>query len=84
MAVFFHPKQSGQYTVWVIERDKPPVTFFSTDTLPHIMGWPSCVNGREEVRLMFGRHASVLFLHRAMRNRRVCLQFTSDGDLEGP
>ncbi|MED6267311.1 hypothetical protein CHARACLAT_010901 [Characodon lateralis] len=38
MAVFFHPKQSGQYTVWVIERDKPPVAFFSTDTLPHITG----------------------------------------------
>ncbi|XP_015246381.1 PREDICTED: ALK tyrosine kinase receptor-like isoform X2 [Cyprinodon variegatus] len=39
MAVFFHPRQSGQYTVWVIERDKPPVAFFSTDTLPRITGW---------------------------------------------
>ncbi|XP_023208277.1 ALK tyrosine kinase receptor isoform X2 [Xiphophorus maculatus] len=39
MAVFFHPKQSGQYTVWVIERDKPPVAAFSTDALPRITGW---------------------------------------------
>lgn len=38
MAVFLHPKRSGQYTIWLIERDKPPVAFFSTDTLPHITG----------------------------------------------
>lgn len=38
MAVFLHPKRSGQYTIWLIERDKPPLAFFSTDTLPHITG----------------------------------------------
>lgn len=38
VAVFLHPKRSGQYTIWLIERDKPPVAFFSTDTLPHITG----------------------------------------------
>nr|XP_046269410.1 leukocyte tyrosine kinase receptor [Scatophagus argus] len=39
MAVFLHPKQSGQYTIRLIERDKPPLALFSTDTLPRIMGW---------------------------------------------
>ena len=38
MAVFLHPKQSGQYTVWLIERDKAPLALFSTDTLPRITG----------------------------------------------
>lgn len=38
MAVFLHPKQSGQYTIWLIERDKPPLALFSTDTLPRITG----------------------------------------------
>ncbi|XP_076604688.1 ALK tyrosine kinase receptor isoform X1 [Chaetodon auriga] len=39
MAVFLHPKQSGQYTIWLIERDKHPLALFSTDTLPRITGW---------------------------------------------
>ncbi|XP_014192765.1 ALK tyrosine kinase receptor [Haplochromis burtoni] len=39
MAVFFHPRQSGQYTVWLIMRDKSPLSLFSTDTLPRITGW---------------------------------------------
>ncbi|XP_076015509.1 ALK tyrosine kinase receptor [Genypterus blacodes] len=39
MAVFLHPKQSGQYTIWLIERDKPPLALLSTDTLPRITGW---------------------------------------------
>ncbi|XP_051804129.1 ALK tyrosine kinase receptor isoform X1 [Acanthochromis polyacanthus] len=39
MAVFFHPRRSGQYTIWLIERDKPPHALFSTDTLPRITGW---------------------------------------------
>ncbi|GAA6235892.1 ALK tyrosine kinase receptor [Lates japonicus] len=38
MAMFLHPKQSGQYTIWLIERDKPPLALFSTDTLPRITG----------------------------------------------
>ncbi|KAF7202207.1 ALK tyrosine kinase receptor [Nothobranchius furzeri] len=39
MAVFFHPKQSGQYTIRLLERDKPPQALVSTDTLPRITGW---------------------------------------------
>ncbi|XP_073321435.1 LOW QUALITY PROTEIN: ALK tyrosine kinase receptor-like [Pagrus major] len=39
MAVFLHPKQSGQYTIRLVERDKPPLALFSTDTLPRITGW---------------------------------------------
>ncbi|XP_047467346.1 ALK tyrosine kinase receptor isoform X2 [Mugil cephalus] len=39
MAVFLHPRRSGQYTIWLIERDKPPLALFSTDTLPRITGW---------------------------------------------
>lgn len=38
MAVFLPPKQSGRYTVWLLERDKPPLALFSTDTLPRITG----------------------------------------------
>lgn len=38
MAVFLHPKQSGQYTIRLVERDKPPLALFSTDTLPRITG----------------------------------------------
>ncbi|CAL8298959.1 unnamed protein product [Boreogadus saida] len=38
MAVFLHPRQSGRYTVWIIERDKPPLALLSTDTLPRITG----------------------------------------------
>ncbi|KAM9842986.1 LOW QUALITY PROTEIN: ALK tyrosine kinase receptor-like [Aulostomus maculatus] len=36
---FLLPKRSGQYTIWLIERDKPPLDLFSTDTLPGITGW---------------------------------------------
>ncbi|KAM4624966.1 ALK tyrosine kinase receptor [Polymixia lowei] len=39
MAVFLHPRQSGHYTVWLIERDKPPSALLSTATLPRITGW---------------------------------------------
>lgn len=38
MAVFLHPKQSGQYTIWLIERDKPPLALVSTNTLPRMTG----------------------------------------------
>lgn len=38
MAVFLHPKQSGQYTVWLRERDEPPLALVSTGTLPRIAG----------------------------------------------
>ncbi|XP_056152315.1 ALK tyrosine kinase receptor [Lampris incognitus] len=38
MAVFLHPKQSGRYTVWLIEREKPLLALLSTDTLPRITG----------------------------------------------
>lgn len=38
MAMFLHPRQSGQYTIRLIERDKPPLDVFSTDTLPRITG----------------------------------------------
>ncbi|TNN69987.1 hypothetical protein EYF80_019860 [Liparis tanakae] len=38
MAVFLHPKQSGQYALWLTERDEPPLALFSTDTLPRITG----------------------------------------------
>ncbi len=44
MAVFLHPKQSGQYTIWLIERDKPQLALFSTDTLPRITGWALVLN----------------------------------------
>ncbi|XP_061751711.1 ALK tyrosine kinase receptor [Nerophis ophidion] len=39
MALYLHPKQSGQYNIWLIERDKPQLSLFSTDTLPRITGW---------------------------------------------
>ncbi|XP_068607730.1 ALK tyrosine kinase receptor [Brachionichthys hirsutus] len=39
MAVFLHPKQSGQYTISLIERETPPLALFSTDALPRITGW---------------------------------------------
>ncbi|KAJ8401196.1 hypothetical protein AAFF_G00387780 [Aldrovandia affinis] len=32
MTVFLHPQQSGRYTVWLIERDKPPIALVSMDT----------------------------------------------------
>ncbi len=31
--MFFHPRQSGQYTVWLIERDKPPLALLTTEIL---------------------------------------------------
>nr|XP_061798361.1 ALK tyrosine kinase receptor-like [Nerophis lumbriciformis] len=39
MALYLNPKQSGQYTIWLIERDKTQLALFSTDTLPQITGW---------------------------------------------
>ncbi|XP_051941610.1 ALK tyrosine kinase receptor isoform X1 [Hippocampus zosterae] len=39
MALYLNPKQSGQYTIWLIERDKPQLALFSTDTLPPMTGW---------------------------------------------
>ncbi|XP_073725594.1 ALK tyrosine kinase receptor [Misgurnus anguillicaudatus] len=36
--VFLHPRQSGRYTVWLIERDKPPLALLTTEH-PHIIGW---------------------------------------------
>uniref|UniRef100_UPI0037E7BB8D ALK tyrosine kinase receptor n=1 Tax=Semicossyphus pulcher TaxID=241346 RepID=UPI0037E7BB8D len=54
MAVFLHPKQSGQYTIWLIERDKPPLALFSTDTLPRITGWAV-------VHLTLGTHGGSAF-----------------------
>uniref|UniRef100_A0AAV2JGA9 Secreted protein n=1 Tax=Knipowitschia caucasica TaxID=637954 RepID=A0AAV2JGA9_KNICA len=38
MAVYLHPRQSGHYTIRLIERDKAPLVLFSTDTLPRITG----------------------------------------------
>ncbi|XP_019731761.1 uncharacterized protein LOC109519575 [Hippocampus comes] len=38
MALYLNPKQSGQYTIWLIERDKPQLALFSTDTLPPMTG----------------------------------------------
>ncbi|XP_077477149.1 ALK tyrosine kinase receptor isoform X1 [Stigmatopora argus] len=39
MALYLNPKQSGQYTIWLIERDKTQLALFSTETLPQITGW---------------------------------------------
>ncbi|XP_037096758.1 ALK tyrosine kinase receptor isoform X1 [Syngnathus acus] len=39
MALYLDPKQNGQYTIWLIERDKPQLALFSTDTLPPMTGW---------------------------------------------
>ncbi|XP_031435669.2 ALK tyrosine kinase receptor [Clupea harengus] len=38
MTVFLHPRQKGRYTVWLVERDKPPVVLLNTDP-PHVTGW---------------------------------------------
>nr|XP_020477641.1 ALK tyrosine kinase receptor-like [Monopterus albus] len=64
MAVFFHPKQSGQYTIWLIERDKPPLALFSTDTLPRITGWAV-------VHLTLGAHRGSAFRVSASYDQRV-------------
>ncbi|XP_033844609.1 ALK tyrosine kinase receptor [Periophthalmus magnuspinnatus] len=54
MAVFLHPRQSGHYTIHLIERDKPPLVLFSTDTLPRITGWAV-------VHLTLGTHGGAPF-----------------------
>lgn len=38
ITVFLHPRQSGRYTVWLIERDKPPLALLTTEH-PHVIGW---------------------------------------------
>ncbi|KAA0711383.1 ALK tyrosine kinase receptor [Triplophysa tibetana] len=37
LTVFLHPRQSGRYTVWLIERDKSPLALLTTEH-PHIIG----------------------------------------------
>ncbi|TMS21065.1 ALK tyrosine kinase receptor, partial [Larimichthys crocea] len=64
MAVFFHPKQSGQYTIWLIERDKPPLALFSTDTLPRITGWAV-------VHLTLGTHGGSPFRVSVSYDQRI-------------
>ncbi|XP_045919324.1 ALK tyrosine kinase receptor-like [Micropterus dolomieu] len=64
MAVFLHPKQSGQYTIWLIERDKPPLALFSTDTLPRITGWAV-------VHLTLGTHGGSPFRVSASYDQRI-------------
>ncbi|XP_068573795.1 ALK tyrosine kinase receptor isoform X2 [Cebidichthys violaceus] len=66
MAVFLHPKQSGQYTIWLIERDKPPLALFSTDTLPRITGWAV-------VHLTLGTHGGSPFRVSASYDQRIPL-----------
>ncbi|KAF3701491.1 ALK tyrosine kinase receptor [Channa argus] len=64
MAVFLHPKQSGQYTIWLIQRDKLPLALFSTDTLPRITGWAV-------VHLTFATHRGRPFQVSASYDQRV-------------
>ncbi|CAJ1074058.1 ALK tyrosine kinase receptor isoform X1 [Xyrichtys novacula] len=64
MAVFLHPKQSGQYTIWLIERDKVPLALFSTDTLPRITGWAV-------VHLTLGTHGGSAFRISASYDQRI-------------
>ncbi|XP_062413159.1 ALK tyrosine kinase receptor isoform X2 [Pungitius pungitius] len=64
MAVFLHPRQSGQYTLWLVERDKPPLALFSTDTLPRITGWAV-------VHLTLGPHAGSPFRVSASYDQRI-------------
>ncbi|XP_040917186.1 ALK tyrosine kinase receptor [Toxotes jaculatrix] len=64
MAMFLHPKQSGQYTIWLIERDKPPLALFSTDTLPRITGWAV-------VHLTLGTHGGSPFRVSASYDQRI-------------
>nr|XP_057947022.1 ALK tyrosine kinase receptor isoform X1 [Doryrhamphus excisus] len=64
MALYLHPKQSGQYTIWLIERDKPQVSLFSTDTLPPITGWAIA-------HLTVGTHRGSPFRISASYNKRI-------------
>ncbi|XP_071378728.1 ALK tyrosine kinase receptor [Centroberyx affinis] len=64
MAVFLHPKQSGQYTIWLIERDKPPLALLSTNTLPRITGWAV-------VHLTLGTHGGSPFRISASYDQRI-------------
>ncbi|XP_028294863.1 ALK tyrosine kinase receptor [Gouania willdenowi] len=64
MAVFLHPRQSGQYTIWLMERDKSPLALFSTDTLPRITGWAV-------VHLTVGTHNGSPFRISASYDQRV-------------
>ncbi|XP_024910865.1 ALK tyrosine kinase receptor [Cynoglossus semilaevis] len=64
LALFLHPKQSGQYTIWLIERDKPPLALFSTDTLPPITGWAV-------VHLTLGTHGGSPFRVSASYDQRI-------------
>ncbi|XP_028995578.1 ALK tyrosine kinase receptor isoform X2 [Betta splendens] len=64
MAVFLHPKQSGQYTIWLSERDRQPVALFSTDTLPRITGWAV-------VHLTLATHRGSLFRVSASYDQRI-------------
>ncbi|XP_034432007.1 LOW QUALITY PROTEIN: ALK tyrosine kinase receptor [Hippoglossus hippoglossus] len=64
MAMFLHPKQSGQYTIWLIERDKLPRARFSTDTLPRITGWAV-------VHLTLGTHGGSPFRLSASYDQRI-------------
>ncbi|KAK2826374.1 hypothetical protein Q5P01_020588 [Channa striata] len=64
MAVFLHPKQSGQYTIWLIQRDKLPLALFSTDTLPRITGWAV-------VHLTFATHRGSPFQVSASYDQRI-------------
>ncbi|CAB1439875.1 unnamed protein product [Pleuronectes platessa] len=59
LAMFLHPKQSGQYTIWLIERDKSPRALLSTDTLPRITGVPMGTEFRLNTRY-FGMAVSQL------------------------
>ncbi|XP_026876358.2 ALK tyrosine kinase receptor [Electrophorus electricus] len=38
VTLFLHPRQKGRYTVWLIERDKPPLSLLTTEP-PHVTGW---------------------------------------------
>ncbi|XP_024863789.1 ALK tyrosine kinase receptor isoform X2 [Kryptolebias marmoratus] len=64
MAVFLHPEQSGQYTFWRIQRDKPPFALFSTETLPRITGWAV-------VQLTLGTHEGSPFRVSASYDQRI-------------
>ncbi|XP_034381036.1 ALK tyrosine kinase receptor [Cyclopterus lumpus] len=64
MAVFLHPKQSGQYALWLTERDEPPLALFSTDTLPRITGWAV-------VHLTLGTHRGSPFRVSASYDQRI-------------
>lgn len=56
VTVFLHPRQSGRYTVWLIERDKPPLALLTTEH-PHVIGW---VCQRQHSRIQRSRCFSTL------------------------